>query len=127
MHRISNILSLKLRKILKNDKNPKRSYKRHGVIICNDKKSRKNDEAIIKEFLKDFIPGDSEWIKSFRHDILKRWMKMYSISKSDLKELEKVHIILVCTYSIVLARNQRKEIEIFCANISFGLYLEYCF
>jgi len=78
-------------KILKESKNAKRAYNRHGVIICNDKKARKQDEKIIKEFLKDFIPGDADWKKEFRHDILKRWMKMYSISKSDLKELEKAH------------------------------------
>lgn len=72
-------------------KNPKRSYNRHGVIICPDKESRKRDEKIIKEFLKHFFPGDSEWKKEFRHDVLKRWMKMYCISKKDLKELEKSH------------------------------------
>lgn len=78
-------------RILKDSKNAKRAYNRHGVLICNNKKSRKRDEKIIKEFLKDFIPGDAEWKKEFRHDILKRWMKMYSISKNDLKELEKAH------------------------------------
>jgi hypothetical protein len=78
-------------RILDTAKNPKRSYNRHGVIICNDKESRKRDEKILKEFLKDFFPGDAEWRKEFRKDVLKRWMKMYSISKRDLKELEKTH------------------------------------
>jgi len=78
-------------KILKESKNAKRAYNRHGVLICNNKKARKRDEKIIKEFLREFIPGNSEWKKEFRHDVLKRWMKMYSISKSDLKELEKAH------------------------------------
>lgn len=77
-------------RIMHNAKNAKRSYNRHGVLIT-DKESRKRDEKIIKEFLKDFFPGDSEWKKNFRHDVLKRWMKMYSVTKRDLKELEKTH------------------------------------
>ena len=78
-------------RILYDAKNAKRSYNRHGVIICSDKSSKKKDMKIIKEFLKDFFPGNSNWIKEFRHDVLCRWMKMYSISKKDLKELEKTH------------------------------------
>lgn len=70
--------------------NPKKSFNRHGVIIT-DKETRKKDEKILKEFLKDFFPGDAEWKREFRHDVLKRWMKMYCITKKDLKELEKAH------------------------------------
>ena len=78
-------------RVLRDAKNPKRSINRHGVIICSDKDARKRDEKIIKEFLKDFFPGDSDWKKEFRHDVLKRWMKMYCIAKKDLKELERTH------------------------------------
>lgn len=77
-------------RVLYDAKNPKRSYNRHGVIIC-DKESKKRDEKILKEFLKDFFPGDAEWKKSFRNKVLKRWMKMYCVTKKDLKELEKAH------------------------------------
>ena len=78
-------------KVFRDAKNAKRAYNRHGVIICNDKDAKKRDEKILKEFLKDFFPGDSNWIKEFRHDVLKRWMKMYFVTKKDLKELEKTH------------------------------------
>ena len=72
-------------------KNAKRSYNRHGVIICNDKKAKERDEKILKEFLKEFFPGNSQWKKDFRRDVLKRWMKMYCVSKKNLKELEKAN------------------------------------
>lgn len=72
-------------------KNAKRSYNRHGVIICNDKKAKERDEKILKEFLKEFFPGDAQWKKDFRRDVLKRWMKMYCVSKKNLKELEKAN------------------------------------
>lgn len=75
-------------RVLKNSKNPKRDIHRHGVIIAS-KSDIAQDKKIIKKFLKDFIPGKSHWKKEFRQDIVKRWMKMYSISKSDLKDLEK--------------------------------------
>lgn len=77
-------------RIMHNATNAKRSYNRHGVIITN-KESKRRDEKIIKEFLKEFFPGNSEWKKNFRHDVLKRWMKMYCVTKKDLKELEKTH------------------------------------
>lgn len=71
--------------------NPKKSYKRHGVVIYNNKKYMKHDRNIIKEFLKDFIPGNSEWKKAFRKDVLERWMKDYAVSKKRLKRLEKAY------------------------------------
>lgn len=72
-------------------KNPKKQFKRHGIIIASDKSAIKKDEKIIKAFLKDFIPGDSSWIKEFREEVLERWMRMYAISKKRLKKLEKEH------------------------------------
>lgn len=71
--------------------NPKKYYKRHGVLVCKKKRAIKKDAKIIKGFLKDFIPGNSEWKKDFRKDLLDRWMSMYVISNDDLKELEKKH------------------------------------
>lgn len=77
-------------RVLGKANNPKKSFNRHGVIIT-DKETKKKDEKILKEFLKEFFPGDAEWKREFRHDVLKRWMKMYCVTKKDLKELEKAH------------------------------------
>lgn len=76
-------------KILRNSDNAKKAYNRHGLLIIDDKDDLKKDEKIIKEFLKDFFPGDSSWKKEFRRDVLKRWISMYAISKKNLKSLER--------------------------------------
>lgn len=78
-------------KVLRNAKNPKRAYRRHGILIADDKDDLRKDEKTIKEFLKDFIPGSSEWKKDFRRDLLKRWMKTYALSKKNIKRLEREH------------------------------------
>ena len=78
-------------RVLRRADSPKRAYNRHGVIIASDKDDIKRDEKIIKEFLKEFIPGNQEWKKEFRHDLLKRWISMYCVSKKDLKRLEANH------------------------------------
>lgn len=78
-------------KIFRDAKNPKRAYHRHGVIICTDKEAKRRDKKILKEFLEEFFPGDSEWKKDFRREVLKRWMKMYCVTKKDLKAFEKTH------------------------------------
>lgn len=75
-------------RVVKNSKSPKRDFHRHGVIV-GSKSDIAQDKKILKRFLKDFIPGGASWKKDFRHDVLKRWMSMYSISKSDLKDIEK--------------------------------------
>lgn len=77
-------------RVLKSAKNGKKMYKRHGVIVIDNKKAAKIDEKIIKDFLKDFIPGGG-WKKDFREDVLKRWLTMFMISKKNLKKLEKKH------------------------------------
>lgn len=76
-------------RVLRAANNPKRAYRRHGVIVCTEKDAIKKDEKVIKEFLKDFIPGDAEWKKDFRKDLLKRWMNLYVITKKQLKYFEK--------------------------------------
>jgi hypothetical protein len=78
-------------KILKNAKNPKKTVRRHGIIVYNDKDSMKRDRRIIKNMIKDFIPGKSQWAKEFRSDILSRWMASYCISKKNLKRAIKSH------------------------------------
>ena len=65
-----------------------RSIDRHGVVISS-KSNLKKDERIIKEFLKEFIPGSQGWKKEFRAELAKRWINVYSISKKKLKSLEK--------------------------------------
>ena len=77
-------------RVAKNSKNLKKEVRRHGVIV-GSKNDIKKDAKIIKAFLKDFIPGNAEWKKEFRNDILKRWLRMYVISKKKLKSLEKEH------------------------------------
>lgn len=77
-------------RILKSADNPKKMYKRHGVIVTDSRKAVKSDEKIIKKFLKDFIPGGG-WRKDFRKDVLKRWLNNYAVSKKSLKILEKKH------------------------------------
>lgn len=76
-------------KVLKAAKSPKKAYKRHGVIVCGNKSAIKKDEKIIKEFIKDFFPGNAEWKKKFRKDLLTRWMNTYVISVKGLKQVEK--------------------------------------
>lgn len=78
-------------RVWKNSKQPKKQINRHGVLIAADKSDLKKDEKIIKEFLKDFLPGDASWKKEFRNDVLHRWMSMYAISRKMLKQLEKQH------------------------------------
>lgn len=75
-------------KVFKNANNPKRAYRRHGVLVAASKDDIRRDEKILKEFLKDFFPGNSDWKKDFRRDLLKRWIRMYVVSKKKLKELE---------------------------------------
>lgn len=74
--------------VVLNAENAKRCYNRHGVVVAS-KKDIMRDRKILKKFLKEFIPGDAAWKQEFRSDILKRWMSMYCISKSDLKYLQK--------------------------------------
>ena len=76
-------------KILKNNKNPKKMINRHGVIVNTSKKAKKHDEKIIKNFLKDFIPGNAKWKRNLRKELTKRWLNDFMISKKKLKKLEK--------------------------------------
>lgn len=76
-------------RVLKNAKNPKRAYHRHGVLVARDKDDLRKDEKILKAFLKEFIPGNSDWRKDLRRDVLDRWMRMYALSKKNINRLER--------------------------------------
>lgn len=78
-------------KVLKNADNAKKAINRHGVIIADNKRDIKADAKMIKEFLKDFIPGNQSWKKEFRDELLRRWLNMYCVSRKELKKLEKRH------------------------------------
>lgn len=78
-------------KALRSAKNPKRAYRRHGVIIVKDKSVIKSDIKIIKGFLKDFIPGNAGWKKNLRNELAERWVHVYAITSKELKRLEKKH------------------------------------
>ncbi len=77
-------------KSLKTSKKPKKYYKRHGILIA-PKSSIKHDEKIIKDFIKDFIPGSAGWKREFRKNLLERWIKSFALSSSQVKKLEKKH------------------------------------
>ena len=76
-------------KVLRVSKNPKKSYNRHGIIVCSDKSAIRKDRETIKRFLKEFIPGQSEWKKALRRDLLSRWMKLYTVSNKKMRSLER--------------------------------------
>lgn len=78
-------------KVFRNAKNAKRDIARHGIIVYNKKSDLERDRDQIKEFLKQFIPGNKQWIKKFRKDILNRWISMYTISKKMLSVMEREH------------------------------------
>ena len=76
-------------KVIKASNKPKRSYRRHGIIICKEKNAIKKDKKIIKDFLKDFIPGNSGWKKDLREDLLNRWMRVYVISSKQIHRIQR--------------------------------------
>jgi hypothetical protein len=67
---------------------PKKDYNQRGIII-SEKDAIKADEKIIKEFLEDFIPGNSEWKKNLRKELTKRWMNSYVLTSKNVKYLDK--------------------------------------
>lgn len=78
-------------RVLKASSDPKKQYKRHGVIVCNDRSAIRRDITTVKEFIKDFIPGKSGWEKSLRKDLCERFINAYVVTKGQLKDLEKKH------------------------------------
>lgn len=83
--------SVNASKVVKNSKNPKREYNRHGVIIARDKDDVRKDARTIRKFLKQFIPGDAGWKQDLRDDLEERWMRTFAVSTKKLKKLEKAH------------------------------------
>lgn len=78
-------------RVMSHANKPKQAFKRHGVLIADSKDDLERDRQILKAFLKDFIPGDADWKREFRREVLKRWMDLYAISKKNLKRMEKQH------------------------------------
>ena len=76
-------------RVFKDSDSPRKEINRHGIIIAQSKEDIKRDEKIIKDFLKDFIPGNASWKKNFRKELTMRWLKVYTVSKKELKRLEK--------------------------------------
>nr|DAR75775.1 MAG TPA: Transcription factor SPT20, Protein SPT3, Transcription, Histone acetyltransferase, Histone.3A [Caudoviricetes sp.] len=75
--------------IFKNAKKKKKSIKKINLVVVKKKKHIKRDKAILQKVIRELFPGNSKYMKKFRKVILKRWIKMYSISKSTLKKIEK--------------------------------------
>ena len=71
-----------------NSNNAKKMIRRHGIIVASKKDIHK-DERIIRDFLREFFPGNSSWKKEFRADVAKRWVQMFVVTKGQLKKLEK--------------------------------------
>ena len=67
-----------------NGKHPKRDIKRHNIIITS-KKNHRNDTKIVRNFLRDFMPGKSTWIEDYRTEILNRWMNAFAITEKEAK------------------------------------------
>ena len=68
---------------------PKKQFRHNGVVVAAKQSHIEKDRAMIKAFLKQFIPGKSPWIKRYRNKILKRWMKMYMVDKKTIKKFYK--------------------------------------
>ncbi len=69
----------------------KKTVKRHNIIVSSDKNAKRKDEKVIKSFLKDFIPGRSNWIRTYRDIVLDRWMDAFAISEKTAKRIKKAH------------------------------------
>lgn len=75
-------------RVFKDSKNPKKEFHRHGVIVADSKSDVEKDLKTIKEFLKDFIPGKQSWKKEIRKELAQRWVRLYTVTKKQLKSLE---------------------------------------
>jgi hypothetical protein len=73
-------------KVFIHSSNLKKNIKNHGIIITSGKKDIKKDKEILRDFLKEFIPGKSAWVKEYRSIILERWLRVYAITKKDAKK-----------------------------------------
>lgn len=73
-------------RVIREAKHAKRSIKRHNIIIAS-KKSIEKDKKILKQFLEDFMPGKEKWVKEYRKEVLRRWMRSYVIKKGEAKRI----------------------------------------
>ena len=78
-------------RVFSNMKSPKQTIKKHNLLISKSNSDIKKDIRIIKDFLKDFIPGNARWKKKFRNEILQRWIASYVISKKNMKKFAKIY------------------------------------
>ena len=78
-------------RVFSNMKSPKQTIKKHNLLISKSNSDIKKDIHIIKDFLKDFIPGSARWKKKFRNEILQRWIASYVISKKNMKKFAKMY------------------------------------
>lgn len=76
-------------RVFKDSKNPRKEFNRHGVVVADSKSDVEKDLKTIKEFLKDFIPGKQGWKKEIRKELAQRWIRMYTVTKKQLKSLER--------------------------------------
>ena len=74
-------------RVMVNSKHAKRDIKRHNIVIAS-KKDFKRDADIIGEFLKDFIPGKSDWAKKYRRKVLVRWLNAFAIREKKVKAMQ---------------------------------------
>ena len=96
-------------RVFKDSKNPKKEFHRHGVIVADSKSDIEKDMKTIKDFLKDFIPGKQSWKKEIRKELAERWIKMYTVSKKQLKSLE--HSTRKNVSNKRKAKNTKKTLE----------------
>ena len=77
--------------VIATSKHARKQIRHHGIVVASKRSYIEKDRAVIKAFLKKFIPGKSAWIKQYRNRILKRWMKTYMIDRKTMKKFEKYY------------------------------------
>lgn len=65
-----------------------KNWNKHQIIVA-DKDTIRRDEEVIREILKDIIPGEEPWKVIAKAILEKRIMKCIAITKSEFEELER--------------------------------------